>query len=219
MKLLQESDDKFRESTGFLKIKFVEKGGVSLKDILCKNNPWGNNKCEREKWLCCPYRKDGKGGTCRREGVVYTIVCTKCEQEGKKAEYWEETFRTGYERGEEHVAGLESKYEKNPLCKHSFLHHRGELERGDMKMIIVESHRSALNRQIHEGVELEMNKADIILNSKSEWNNSGIPRIVIEVGDEVEEDDNSGMIRSTELGGKERRRGGNECKESWEEEQ
>ena len=73
---------------------------------------------------------------------------------------------------------------------------------------MVESHRSALNRQIHEGVELETNKADIILNSKSERNHCRIPRIMIEVGDEVEEDESSGMIRSTEMGGKERKRGG-----------
>ena len=70
---------------------------------MCRNNPWGNRKCERENCLCCPYSKEGKGGTCRREGVVYTIVCIKCEGEGKKAEYWGETSRTGYERGEEHL--------------------------------------------------------------------------------------------------------------------
>ena len=71
-------------------------------------------------------------------------------------------------------------------------------------MEIVETHRSPLNRQVHEGVELDTNGADVILNSKSEWNHCRIPRIVIEVGDEVEEDGTCGMVRSTELGGKER---------------
>ena len=75
-------------------------------------------------------------------------------------------------------------------------------------MEVVESHRSPLNRQVHEGVELDMNGAEIILNSKSEWNNCGIPRVMIEVGDEVEEDGGSGMIRSTEMGGRERKVGG-----------
>ena len=66
----------------------------------------------------------------------------------------------------------------------------------DFIMEIIEKHRSPLTRQIHEGVALEINKADIILNSKSKWNHCRIPRIVIEVGDELEEDDSSGMVRS-----------------------
>ena len=73
-------------------------------------------------------------------------------------------------------------------------------------MRVIERHKSPLNRQIHEGIELEMNTAQIILNSKAEWNHSKIPRIMIEVGEEREEDTNSGMTRSTEMGGKERNR-------------
>ena len=46
-----------------------------------------------------------------------------------------------------------------------------------------------------------MNTAEIILNSKAEWNHSKIPRIRIEVGEETEEDASSGMSRSTEMGG------------------
>ena len=78
-------------------------------------------------------------------------------------------------------------------------------------MKVIEGHKSPLNRQIHEGVELEMNAASIILNSKAEWNHSKIPRIIIEVGEDKEYDMNSGMVRSTELGGRERsnRRGMN----------
>ena len=51
-------------------------------------------------------------------------------------------------------------------------------------------------------MELELNAADIILNSKAEWNHSKIPRIIIEVGEEREEDCNNGMVRSTVMGGR-----------------
>ena len=117
------------------------------------------------------------------------IVCTRCKSKGVRAEYWGETARTGYERGGEHLAGLKGRYEKNGLWKHSELHHGGgDLTKEDFIMEIIEKHRSPLTRQIHEGVALEINKADIILNSKSEWNHSRLPRIVIEVGEEQEED-------------------------------
>ena len=97
---------------------------------------------------------------------MYRIKCLKCEGDGTLSEYWGETARTAFERGEEHLAGLVAKYDKNSLWKHSVIHHRGELERGDLQMRIIEKHRSPLNRQIHEGVELECNKADIVHSAK-----------------------------------------------------
>ena len=102
--------------------------------------------------------------------------------------YIGETSRTSYERGEEHQDGMENRHEKNALWKHSALYHEGGLTRGELKMEIIEGHRSPLDRQIHEGVELDTNGAEIIMNSKGEWGHCKIPRVVIEIGDEVEED-------------------------------
>ena len=162
---IQEADDKLREGTGQRRVKVVERGGESLREKLCRNNPWGNVKCERELCIVCPFSKEGKGGTCRREGVVYRITCLVCEENGTRGEYWGETARTGFERGEEHLAGLESQYEKNSLWKHSQIHHSGKLQRENLKMEIIESHRSPLNKQVHEGVELETNGADVRMES------------------------------------------------------
>ena len=53
--------------------------------------------------------------------------------------------------------------------------------------------KSPLERQVHEGVQLELHKADLILNSKAEWNHDRIPRIIIETGGELVEDKESGM--------------------------
>ena len=50
-----------------------------------------------------------------------------------------------------------------------------------------------LQRQIREGVELEMSTANVIMNSKSEWNNSKIPRIVIESRENQTTDQGSGL--------------------------
>ena len=204
VKQLQENEEKMKEGTSRKKIKFVERGGTTVKDMLCRNNPWGKRKCGRDECLVCPDGKEGMGGECRREGVLYLITCKKCQEMGVKAEYWGETARTGYERGGEHLAGLRGRYEKNGLWKHSEIFQGRKLEGIDFKMEIKNSYRSPLMRQIHEGVALEINGAKIIMNSKSEWNHSRIPRIVVEIGDEVEEDIMSGMSRSTELGGRER---------------
>ena len=191
-----------QEGTKERRVKFVERGGVTVKDLLVRNNPWGKVKCGRDKCMSCPWSKEG--GECRQESVVYQIECVRCKGEGVLAEYWGETARTAFERGEEHLSGLEARYEKNSLWKHSLVYHEGSLTRTELKMTVVERHRSPLTRQIQEGVELECSKAKIIMNSKSEWNHSRIPRIMIEVGEEIEGDIESGMVRSTELGGRER---------------
>ena len=93
------------------------------------------------------------------------------------------------------MAGMKGKVEANSLWKHAMIHHGGELEEEDLEMGVVEQHRSPLSRQVHEGVALETNGADIILNSKAEWNSSGMPRIIIEHGEVQEEDKEGGMTR------------------------
>ena len=124
-RLLQEADDRAREGTRQGKVKFVERGGGTVKDMLCRNNPWEKMRCGREKCMSCPGSKEGGGGECRQENVVYRITCLKCKGTGVLAEYWGETARTAYERGEEHVTGLEAKNKDNSLWKHSSLHHGG----------------------------------------------------------------------------------------------
>ena len=47
-------------------------------------------------------------------------------------------------------------------------------------------------------MEIEGNKADIIMNSKSEWNQSRLPRIIIETGEDMREDEASGINKSGE---------------------
>merc|ERR1711888_510746 len=81
---------------------------------------------------------------------------------------------------------MENKYEKNALWKHSAIYLEGELAKEDLKMEIVEGHRTPLDRQIHEGVEIDTNGAEIIMNSKGEWGHCMIPRVVIEIGDTIE---------------------------------
>ena len=62
-------------------------------------------------------------------------------------------------------------------------------------MKVVERHRSPLSRQVHEGVELELCKAGVVMNSKAEWNGSRLPRIIIEQGEDLTEDIEVGLNR------------------------
>ena len=59
-------------------------------------------------------------------------------------------------------------------------------------MAVEKSFKKPLARQIREGVAIEMSKSTL-MNSKSEWNNSRIPRIIIEEGEKQVEDTESGL--------------------------
>ena len=81
--------------------------------------------------------------------------------------------------------------------------HDGEIV--DFTMKVIRSHRTPLTRQIHESVEIENSSANILMNSKGEYNGSKIPRIVIEVGDKLENEEWPGqekkIVRSSRLEG------------------
>ena len=72
-------------------------------------------------------------------------------------------------------------------------------------MRIERGFKKPLARQISEGVEIEMS-GGILLNSKAEWNNSRIPRIIIEEGETQVEDRESGLGKKRRKGEMEKRR-------------
>ena len=185
-RLLQEADDRFTKGKAIGRVKMVERGGSTIKNILCKN-PWASEECGRGE-DCFPCRSsDGRGGRCQQEGVVYRIKCQECASRGVCSEYLGESSRTGFLRGGEHLDGLKSRCPKSPLWKHCLEQHDGQ--EVAFKMEIVRKHKSPLTRQIHESVAIENSSAKILMNSKSEYNGSKIPRIVVEVGDQVDTED------------------------------
>ena len=184
-KLLQEEDDRFRRGTEMKRIKMVERGGKSIKEIFATTNPWARDGCSREDCLPCMGER-GRGGDCQKENICYRVFCLECGLANVKAEYTGESSRTSYLRGREHLEGLARRSDKNALWKHCVECHGGREVQFRMK--VLRGHRSPLTRQIQEGVEIENSQADIIMNSKGEWNGSRLPRIVIEVGDEIQED-------------------------------
>ena len=192
-KLLQDADDQFRRGTTLKRIKMVERGGKTLKDILSRTNPWVSQGCDREECLPCSEEK-GRGGNCQQEGIVYQISCRECSLSNIKAEYTGESSRTPFLRGREHLDGLRKRNEKNALWKHCEMFHGGEEVKFAMK--VLRSHKTPLTRQIHESVEIDNSQAKIIMNSKGEWNGSRIPRVVIEVGEEIQEDEDDPLTRT-----------------------
>ena len=85
VKRLKETDRRFREGSGMKQIKFVERAGISVRDMLVTSNPWGDQKCGRGDCFICKNEKGGIGA-CMKESVLYSIKCSECKRQERESE-------------------------------------------------------------------------------------------------------------------------------------
>ena len=103
-----------------IRFKIVEKGGVTLENLLRRSNPWSDESCGRPDCFPC---QGERGGMCWREGVTYTLYCLECGEE--VAAYFGESGRNGYSRGKEHFEKKIAKDEDNSALSPSPSRSRG----------------------------------------------------------------------------------------------
>ena len=106
------------------------------------------------------------------------MSCNLCGDLGRKTEYFGESARTSYDRGEEHWNALESGDTTNPLAEHMELEHPEETHNFSLKVVSVR--KSPLVRQCKEGLLIGSFKGDLVLNRKGEWGNNLPPAMTME---------------------------------------
>ena len=194
VKMLRVEEQKLTEITGY-KIKIVERSGDQIRRILCKQNPFEGVPCGRDYCMVC---KPGGKGDCRRRNVTYQTTCDICKQrnleagiedtEENVAKYVGESNRSPAERCREHLNDLKEKREESHMYKHMMMEHPNTEVTFTMK--VIKRHKSALERQVHESVLIEMKQEEgSILNSKSGYNRCLIPRLSIMMGDRVQSEE------------------------------
>ena len=207
-KVIKEKEEKLKELTGE-KVKIVEKAGMKLENILTKNNPWKGSDCGRPNCLLCMTKtlteKDRKKD-CTKRNILYEIRCLTCEDRIKQQivesedddeekmkkirmmkvpKYIGESGRSAYERGLEHLNNLARLSSTSHMLRHMVEAHPNE-QFEDVKwgMFILKYLRTAFERQIEEAVHIQQNIEDgVLLNSKAEYNQSSLPRLVTRIGD------------------------------------
>ena len=153
-KLLQSTDNDYIRKGKNKRIKFVERGGSTLEQVLGKSDPWGGRGCPRPSCFQCQHG-GGEGGECQREGALYEVMCLRCKELGVVASYVGESSRTGYMRGEDHADDLGARREGKPLWEHSRESHEGTLSFMDYNMEVLKTYKTALQRQIGEALLIE----------------------------------------------------------------
>ena len=153
------------------RVPVVERAGKAMRSI-AKAEPLKKKGCNRADCFPCTTG----GGNCERNGSGYRITCERCLEAGKSSEYEGETGANGFTRGKEQANGLRLEEENNALWKHCLIEHGGE--KVDFSMEVLGSFQSAKARQVNEGVRIQRSKADCQMNSKSEFHQHPVVRVV-----------------------------------------
>ena len=143
-----------------MKIKVVERVGITIKSLLQRSNPFGVKDCNRDKCLLCC---QGSNSDCRTRGCVYEYECLQCIRI-----YRGQTGRSMYERGKEHLEAWEAADDECPLQRHANIYHEGGHFEAEVK-IIARCYGKPSRRLITEAVMIDEIPPDKTMNSKSEW--------------------------------------------------
>ena len=170
-KLKQNYQHVIRKS-GF-RVKVVERAGKTLKSQLQTSNPFRANNCGREDCFVCT--TSGKGN-CNTESITYRIDCLG---EGcVRYAYKGESASNGYTRGLEHLKNLNRHdVDNSPLWRHCVTQHGGNMQ--SFSMSITGTYRNdAMLRQITEAVQINNTNREVLMNDRTEWNMTPVPRAV-----------------------------------------
>jgi len=105
------------------RLKILEKGGVKIRQILAKNEPFPQKPCDEPS---CPLCQKSKLLTkipkskvpCDTQSIGYRWICSNCNYT-----YEGESDRTIRTRTKEHVTQLKKSEKSNPLVKHYRRYH------------------------------------------------------------------------------------------------
>ena len=106
---LQEKDDVFSKMHNIPPVRFVEKVGKKLSQLLGTPVPWGGVHSGRQGCTPCnDPTTDAKlaapKGACSLESCLYSLKCLLCETRdpNENAQYFGESGQSAHSRGREH---------------------------------------------------------------------------------------------------------------------
>ena len=183
LKALKKREEELNKNS-HERIKFEEKGGFKMKDILGSKNPFKKSKCVQKSCPLCTKSQfveissEDMKIPCNANNVGYRWRCITCRERNIVKVYEGETGRSARVRGAEHLKELEKEKEKSVLFKHKLKEHKNE--NVTFQMEITKKFHDALSRQANEAVRIFNRPDHELLNSKSEFNHPPLARVVVE---------------------------------------
>ena len=174
-KRLKQRETELNSGRG-MNIRFIEKPGIKMKNLIVKKDSFPPVKCSEKKCPFCnqiPQINTIKNQRCSAHSVGYRFKCEECDYT-----YEGETYRKIAVRSAEHVSQLEKESKQSPLWKHTLEHHPERGHSLKFKLSITGSFFDSLSRQADEGERIHSRKGKL-MNSKSEFHDLKLNRITI----------------------------------------
>ena len=163
------------------KVRVVERAGMSLRRQLVRTDLSANAPCPQTDCVLCITNPGVWGGLKHhRSGSLYTGSCTICPDDNFTAIYTGESGYSGYSRTKEHAACIRSRDQTNAFSKHLREYHptrEGELRAFTFR--VLRTFSKPLLRLIWEAVKIHGTEATFIMNSRAEWHQPAIDRVVV----------------------------------------
>ena len=159
-----------------MNIRFIEKSGIKMKNLIVRKDPFPPVKCSEKKCPFCnqsPQITTVRNQRCSAHNVGYRIKCEECDYS-----YEGETHRKIAVRSAEHVTQLEKESSQSPLWKHILEHHPQRGHSLKFKLSITGTFFDSLSRQADEGERIQKRKGKL-MNSKSEFHAPKLNRITV----------------------------------------
>ena len=124
--------------------------------------------------------EEGGGGSHSRANCTYKGSCKYCAQMGLEASYYGESAFSGFYRAESgHSKAIEKKALSNAFAKHlNIFHPEAEGDKEAFNMKILQTFKKPLERKITEAVLINNSKANIKMNSKAEFHQPAVTRVI-----------------------------------------
>ena len=161
-----------------LKVKVQEGSGLSLKRSVVSSDLAFGQPCRQGDCPLC-LTGYGKGGLHHhRSGAVYSSKCKFCG--GDIASYWGESGDSAYCRTHQHLDAIGNKDENNAFAKDLTIYHpEHEGNKNAFEFKLEEIHNKPLTRLCSESNYIHRNTAQIQMNSKAEWHQPVVARVVV----------------------------------------
>ena len=157
------------------RIKVMEEGGIKIKDILVKKNPFPSKSCEMKKCLICTSAIPDKSSIPYNSEMGFMNWSVT---RGIDKVHEGETSRSARIRGAEHLQNVKNEREDCAMYKHKVSEHPNK--NMSFSMQIMKKFKDLLSRQANKGVRISNRDKNATLNSKNEINYPPIAQISVE---------------------------------------
>ena len=192
-KMLQELEPGLSAISGE-RVRYLERTGVTMKQLLHRNNPWAGAPCYRAaSCLSCASDKDNKDN-CGKRSVVYKVHCAVCRSQEEDLDYIYvgHTSESCYVRGAEHLDAMKARLRDEPnksyMATHVINTHGGVATEAKFVMKKIKSYPSTFLRILAECIRIKNRSREegvVVLNSKAgDFGSYTLPRLSVQSHDQ-----------------------------------